>query len=266
MYTKEFIIDQLKAMGAPQNSTVIVHSSLRAVGEVEGRAEGLLDALIEYFTADGGLLCIPTHTWNNMRKPRITLDMTLGESCIGTLPRIAAADSRGVRSANPTHSMMVFGDRERAEEFVCGEEEVLTPTSPDGCYGKIYKRDGYVLLIGVGHNKNTFIHCIEEMIGITNRIDPVGTPVSVKYKNGEIINRVVNSFNEKLNGDVSEFFGKYEPAFRRHGCVVDGFIGSAQTQLCPARKLKEVVELVRKRSGEIELLHDGNPLDPSWYN
>lgn len=265
MYTKEFIIEQIRTMGAPRNSTVIVHTSLRAVGEVEGRGEGLLDALIEYFTAEGGLLCFPTHTWDNMGTPRITLDMTLAESCIGAMPRIAAADPRGVRSANPTHSMMVFGDRDTAEEFVSGEEAVLTPTSPDGCYGKIYDRDGYVLLIGVGHDKNTFIHCIEEMIGITNRIDPEGTAVSVKYKDGEIKNRVVNSFNEKLNGDVSEFFGKYEAAFRYHGCVVDGFVGSAPAQLCSARKLKEVVELVRKRSGGIELLHDDRPLDEKWY-
>ena len=265
MHTKEFIIEQLAELGAPRDSVVIVHTSLRAIGETEGRAEGLLDAFIEYFTADGGLLCIPTHTWNNYKKPRITLDMTKAESCLGTMPQIAAADPRGTRTPNPTHSMVVFGNPVRVAEFVRGEDEQITPTSPEGCYGKIYDQDGYVLLVGVGHNKNTFIHCVEEMLGITNRISPESTEMSVKYKNGEIKTRKINFLNERLNGDVSAYFGKYEPAFRYHGCVVDGYIGDAPTQLCSARKMKEVIELVRQRSREIELLHDDIPLKKEWY-
>ena len=63
MFNKEYIFNQLKEMGAPRDSIVFVHSSLKAIGEVEGRADGLIDILKEYFTAEGGLLCIPTHTW-----------------------------------------------------------------------------------------------------------------------------------------------------------------------------------------------------------
>mgnify|MGYP005801306921 FL=1 len=66
MYTKSQLFSQLKELGAPQDSIVLMHTSLRAVGDVEGRGEGLLDALIEYFTADGGLFCVPTHTWKNL--------------------------------------------------------------------------------------------------------------------------------------------------------------------------------------------------------
>ena len=43
MFNKEYIFGQLKEMGAPQDSIVLVHSSLKAVGEVEGRGDGLLD-------------------------------------------------------------------------------------------------------------------------------------------------------------------------------------------------------------------------------
>ena len=76
MYTKEMIMEQLTQMGAPRDSVVTVHSSLRAVGETEGRGEGLLDALIGYFTSRGGLLMIPTHTWANFFDHReLSLDM-----------------------------------------------------------------------------------------------------------------------------------------------------------------------------------------------
>ena len=105
MFKKSDIFNQLKNLRAPQDRIVLVHSSLRAIGDVEGRGEGLLDTLIEYFTADGGLLCIPTHTWANISdESKITLDLSVPKTCIGTLPDIAASASQ-VRTLHPTHSM-----------------------------------------------------------------------------------------------------------------------------------------------------------------
>ena len=59
LHTKQDIIEQLKKMNAPTDSIVLMHSSFRAIGEVEGGAEGLLDVLVEYFTKDGGLFVFP---------------------------------------------------------------------------------------------------------------------------------------------------------------------------------------------------------------
>ena len=132
IYTKEEIKEQLAAMGAPKGHVVIVHTALRLVGNLEGGGQTLLDALIEYFTEDGGLLCIPTHTWANLGTDKITLDMMTPESNLGAIPTLAVQDRRGVRSENPTHSMVVFGEREKALRFVSDEAKVTTPTSPDG--------------------------------------------------------------------------------------------------------------------------------------
>ena len=86
IYTKEMIKEQLAAMNAPQDAVVTVHSSLRKVGSVEGRGDGLLDAFIEYFTQDGGLFVVPTHTWDNLANlDKPTLDMNIPHTCIGKL-------------------------------------------------------------------------------------------------------------------------------------------------------------------------------------
>lgn len=61
MYTKEDLKEYLKAMGLTGKETILVHSSMKSIGEVEGRADTVLDALIEYFK--DGLLLLPTHTW-----------------------------------------------------------------------------------------------------------------------------------------------------------------------------------------------------------
>jgi hypothetical protein len=125
--------------------------------------------MIEYFTAEGGLFCVPTHTWSNPGDGKFTLDLTIPSSRLGTFPSVAAADPRGVRSVNPTHSMMVFGDRAAAEEFVKDDPFVLTSTSPKSCYGKIIDQGGHILLVGVAHNRNTILHCVGEMLDLPNR-------------------------------------------------------------------------------------------------
>lgn len=264
MYTKSEIKVQLAYMGAPKTDVVLIHSSLRAVGETEGRGEGLLEAFIEYFTEDGGLLCIPTHTWANvsdLTKP--TLDMTSSKTCIGTLPDIAAAHPMAKRSLHPTHSMAVFG--RGAEEFIVDEVMCETPAPPFGCYGKIYDRGGKILLVGVGHNRNTYLHGVEEMLGVQNRLSPEPLSMTLLHRDGTLESRLSHCHHAEGIGDVSKKYPKYEPAFRHYGHIIDGYVGNAPTQLCDARGMKEVLELIYKRSEGRELMMDDSPIDPSLY-
>ena len=266
IYSKEDILNQLIEMHAPKGSVVLIHSSLRAIGETEGRGEGLLDAFIEYFTADNGLLCIPTHTWDKIADENsITLDLMNPSTCIGTLPNIAAKHQDAVRSLHPTHSMAVFGDTQLVNDFVSNESYLTTPASPCGCYGKIFDKNGYILLIGVEHNRNTFLHCVEEMIGISNRIARTPKNATIRHVDGRIEKQIMHPHEAVGIGDVSLRYVKYERAFRYHGCIIDGKIGNAPAQLCNARKMKEVMELIYKRSGGIELMQDYEPLNEEYY-
>lgn len=266
MFTVKQIVKQLEEMRAPRDGIVLVHSSLRAVGEVEGGGQGLLDALIEYFTAEGGLLCIPTHTWGYMnKKDKITLDMTLAESNLGVLSRIAAADKRAVRTENPTHSMAVFGPRDRVLEFVKGEETLVSPTAPESCYGKLCREGGHVLLVGVAHNRNTYLHCVDEMLGIPDRMSEGTVKVSVKRPTGEIVEREMICHHSSFTVDLSLRFPQYETAFRYHHAITDGFVGNAPTQLCDTVKMKEVVEMIWERSGHKDVLRDEFPIPQRFY-
>ena len=265
MITKQEILDSLCAMEAPRDKVVLFHSSLRLVGEIDGGAKAILDALIEYFTADGGLLCIPTHTWDNLGRDVPTLDMSSSHSCLGALSRIAAEDNRGVRSQNPSHSMVVFGEREKALEFIKDDAYIDTPTSPDSCYGKLFKLSGYVFLCGVSHNKNTYLHTVEEILELKNRMDTEYMTLSIKNVNGEISERQMRLFKCSFTDDVSLRFHKYETAFRHHRCIKDGYIGDAPCQLCSAVGMKEVVELILQRIGDCDPLADEEPLNPRLY-
>lgn len=259
MHTKESLLCQLAALDAPRDVPVLVHTSLRAVGPVEGRADGFLDALIAYFTKDcspeGGLLCIPTHTWANLGKgDPVTLDMNSGETCIGTLPSVAALRPDAHRSLHPTHSMAVFGDPEKAEDFIVGEVMVDTSTGPGGCYGKLYDRGGFILLAGVGHNRNTYLHSVEERLGVPNRLSEKYARVDIRLKSGDVIERPIRHHSAAGIGDVSARYPRYEPAFRFHGCIRDGALGDAPVQLCDCRRMALVMALIRARSGGRELM------------
>ena len=266
MFTKKDIINQLKELNAPTNSIVLIHSSLKAIGAIEGRAEALLDTFIEYFTSDGGLLCIPAHTWDRIGDlSRITLDFSNPQTCIGTLSNIAVKHQNAVRSCHPTHSMAVFGDKMRVTEFVSGEEIFDTPANPKGCYGKIYNNNGYILLIGVGHNRNTYLHCVEEMLDVPNRISKVPKKATIQFSDGTVTEKWLHPHEAIGIGDVSLKYPKFEQAFRYHNCITDGKIGNADGQLCNARKMKDVMEMIYLRSGKKDLLTDDTPIPTQYY-
>ena len=258
MYTKEQLLSQLNTFKSAVGKPVLVHSSLRSVGAVEGGGEAILDVLKEFFTQNNGLLCVPTHTW-----AWDTMDLRKAESCIGTMPRLAAARDDGIRSMNPTHSMMVFGDG--AQDFVACELSASSPIAPDSCYGKLFEEDGYVLLLGVGHESNTYLHCVEEMLGVPGRMTQEKVARYIIDRNGNKHTRYIHWFDDSKIEDPSLYFGKYEPAFRYHGAICDGKLGDASVQLCSARKMYEVMALVRRRTNGAELLCDHTPLPVSSY-
>ena len=263
-YTKEEIFAQLQALGATGDGVVLVHSSLRAVGPVEGGGKALLDALISYFTKDGGLLLIPCHTWHRLGE-EITLDMASSDNCLGALSTLAAEDERGLRTDSPTHSVVIFGDRERAKRFSDGEKEAKTPTGEETCYGRLYREGGKVLLLGVGHNRNTYLHAVDEILGIQNRMEKEkSTFVSVKYPDGKVEKREIYLFYTDFVEDISDRFIKYEIPFRYHRAVTDGFVGNAPSQLCDAEKMKEVLERIYQNSPS-DPLDTENPIEAKYY-
>ena len=264
IYTKEDILAQLGAMKLPRDRIVLAHSALRLVGKLEAGPKTLLDAMIEYFTAEGGLFCVPTHTWGNLGK-EITLDVADPTTCLGAFSDFAAADPRGKRSLNPTHSMAVFGDEAKVAAFLEGEDRISSGTAPESCYGKIYRAGGYILLIGVSHARNTYLHCVDEILGVPNRITDEPREMRIKLPSGEVLTRLLKCHHTDFTNDISLRFPKYEIAFRYHGAITDGFIGNAPTQACDAVIMKEVMERIMENSPDKDPLCDEWTLPPLLY-
>ncbi|MBE6669766.1 MAG: AAC(3) family N-acetyltransferase [Ruminococcaceae bacterium] len=243
MYVKrEDVFSMLSHLGISKDKKLTVHTSLRSVGAIEGGADGLIDSFTEYLSE--GLLIIPTHTWKNVNRSSPHFDVRTTLPCIGTLPTVAVRREDGVRSLHPTHSVVAFG--EGAEEYIKGEEKCRTPAPIFSCLSRLYEEDGVILLLGVGHERNTYLHAVEERIGVENRINKEGFDIRVTDRNGKSL--VIRDYHpHKTEGlppgvpGVSEFYPNYKYALEYTGAVKYTNLGGALVYCCDARRTADTV-------------------------
>ena len=143
-YTKADLKHDLAAMGLTGNETILIHSSMKSIGTVEGGADTVLDALMEFFAE--GLLLLPTHTWRFINEENRMFDVCRSPCCVGILPELFRQRPGVVRSLHPTHSMAAYG--KDAAAYIEGELDANTPCTPGGCYDRLRAAHGKVLLLG----------------------------------------------------------------------------------------------------------------------
>lgn len=248
-YTKESLQAQLREMGILPTDTVLIHTSYRAVGDVEGGPDALLDAFCEYL--EGGLFLVPTHTWGVVRPDDPIYDVRETVPNIGLIPRIAAKREDGFRSLHPTHSIWGFGADARA--FLAGEEYAGTPAPIGGAWCRLGDRGAKILLIGVGLNRNTYIHAVDELAGLDDRLHEQVYDVTVIDHEG---NRTTHPY--RRHGKTgSEFFGKFEEMLTAGGAIGQGRLGDAEVKLVDARLCRDILLRFYARTTENYCLMEG---------
>lgn len=246
MLTKKDIHRFLKENGISPDDKVTVHASLRSLGKTENGADGLIDGISSYL--GGGLLMIPTHTWDNVGKDSPFYDVFTTKPCIGTLAEVAAFREDGVRSLHPTHSIAAFG--RGAGEFLKGEEKCGSP-APLGCaLSRLYEEHGKVLLIGVGHERNTYLHSVDERLGIPDRLREESFVIDIKGYDGKLIKSPPfhTHFTRAADTCVSEYYPNYKAAFEHTGAVSYAQLGNALVYVCDAVKMTDTVRMLWERA------------------
>ncbi len=240
MYTKEDLKKCLSDMGLSGKEAIMVHSSMKSIGEVEGGADTVVDALMEFFAQ--GLLMAPTHTWAQMSAEYATFDPQKEPACVGIIPNIFRKREGVYRSLHPTHSIAVYG--EDAEEYIKGEENASSPCPPGGCWDRLGKIGAQILLLGVTHTRNTFIHSVDEAMGIPDRLTDEPTLMHIVMPDGALKDvQMYRHFNRTLGtGNFSEEFDKMKQAFYDLGAAKEVKFGDAACILCDAPGIAEVCQ------------------------
>ena len=147
-----------------------------------------------------------------------------------------------VRSLHPTHSIAACGRGTAA--YLAGELENNTPCTPGGCYDRLREVGGKILLLGVSHARNTFLHSVEEVLNVPNRLTDKPLQLTVVDGAGAEHTVYMRRHYNAQQPHISEDFVKLEQAYLDCGAAKNTKFGDAACILCDANELFRVTRHV----------------------
>lgn len=251
MHTKQSLMKQLESAAINKYGTILMHSSMKSIGDVEGGADTVLDALSQYMQE--GLLVLPTHTWSYIKTDNPKFYVESSPVCVGILPELFRNREGVQRSLHPTHSVAALG--QDAASFIAGAEMFDTPCHRESVWGKLLDRKAQILLVGVDQRRNTFIHGIEEWIDIPGRLTDDHQKLYTILPDGTEI-EVPSRRHHGLSW--SEHFWKVEKLLEQQGAIYKAPFGDAVMWVCDTVKLTDILTAMLLQNPD--LFSDNEPL------
>ncbi len=163
MLTFDNLVTEFRAIGVAPGDTLLVHSSYKSFGGVEGGPQAVIDALLEVLTPEGTLI-MPNFNFDFCKgKP---WDVRETPSKMGYMTELVRKDPRAKRVFHPIYSFAVIG---KHAEFLTAEQ-YESSYGKNSVFGKLRELDGKIMVVGLSYNDSmTFFHHIEEMEGVDYR-------------------------------------------------------------------------------------------------
>lgn len=233
MHTHNSLKADLRSLGLKPEDTVLIHSSMKSLGKIDGGAEGFLQTLAEFF--EPGLLAFPTLSWDlvNFRQPVFSVRDT--PCTTGLLPELFRRFPGVCRSLHPTHSMAALGND--AKSFLEGHEKFDSPCHRNSPWGRLYDLEAKILFIGVSISCNTFLHGVEEWLPVPDMLTEDAENLVVYDYSG---NRIEVA-SRRHSGDHSAFYNRVEGLFRENGALSEGKLGDARALVLQAKAAGDLV-------------------------
>jgi aminoglycoside N3'-acetyltransferase len=168
---------------------VLVHSSLKALGYVEGGPATVVEALVDVFVEqNAGSVMLPTYSIDGtMHTTLLTgavFDVRTTPSNLGAIPEAFRRHSDAVRSIHPTHFLAAIGPDARwlvEEHHTCG-----TSFGTGSPMAKTLDRHSYLLGLGTNLGNVTYYHCLEEIEpNFPVNVFTADSPISVECRDYE---------------------------------------------------------------------------------
>ena len=170
---KQDILNALKEIGLKQGLSVMVHTSLSSLGFVCGGAQIVIESLLETVGIDGTII-MPTQSWKNLdpstgvhwEEPKEWYDIIRENwpaydkditptNTMGSVAEMFRKWKGTLRSDHPARSVAAWG---KYASYITENHDLSNIFGEGSPLSKLYDLDGYVLLIGVGYDKNTSLH------------------------------------------------------------------------------------------------------------
>ncbi len=165
MVTKNDIQRAARAAGICLGDMVLVHSSFKSLGPVEGGAETVIAGLLDAIGPEGTLV-LPTFAQKDFANAYETWHMDK-PSDTGYLTEYFRTRPGSVRSDQATHAVAACGAKARWLTETHGHTHNLfgnmgdTPFSADSPWEKMFRENAKILMLGVTPLYTTFRHYVE---------------------------------------------------------------------------------------------------------
>lgn len=235
MNSLSVIEKDLKKLGLQQGDVVITHSSLKSMGQVEGGADTLIDALIQVVGSEGTVL-FPALSFFPCCSTR-KFDQNLTPCCVGTIPEVFRKRQGVLRSFHPTHSVCAFG--KKAEEITKYHYLDDTPVGKNSPYQKLIECGGKILMLGCGLRPNTFMHGVEEIgnapycLGDAMTFEMTDKDGNVTYKD------IKQHYFHREGGNIDQRYDRVVDVLTLNQDYVVGNVHGATAYLIDAKKLSQ---------------------------
>ena len=242
MYKFEELFEGFQKLGVEQGDTLLVHSSYKSFGEVDGGPQTVVRALEAALGTDGeGTLIMPTFNFDfNKGMP---WDVRKTRSKMGALTEIVRIEPRAKRVFHPFYSFAVLG--KHAE--MLGSLRYKSAYERDSVFGKLRDLDGKIMVIGLSYNNSmTFFHHIEQMEGVDYRF--------LKQFTGEVTDENGNTYTDTfemlvrdIDKGVMTMVDPMGALMEEAGIIQSRKIGDADVKLMKANEVYEFTAREMKR-------------------
>jgi aminoglycoside 3-N-acetyltransferase-4 len=222
--SKAEVTGQLRSLGVNRGGVLLVHTSFRATGPVEGGPLGLIQALRDALGPEGTLV-MPS--WSEEDELPFDMLTTPASPSLGVV-----ADTfwrlPGVLRSNHLQAFAAAGPE---ADRIVSDPLPLPPHVPESPVGRVHDSDGQVLLLGVGHDADTTLHLAELLAGVPYRVPRHCTVLqdgrTIRIDYGE-------------NDHCCARFAFADEWLRTRGHQSEGRVGHAQARLARARDIVSV--------------------------
>jgi aminoglycoside 3-N-acetyltransferase len=244
LQTRASLAADLAAIGVRPGMALIVHSSLSRIGWVVSGAEAVIWALMDVLGPQGTLV-MPTFsgeltdpaTWTNPAVPETWHDRIRAHILpfdpartptrnMGQISELFRTWPGVHRSQHPVLSLAAWG---RHASALVSDHPLAWALGDDSPMGRFYDCDGWILLIGVGYDRNSSLHLAETRARY-RRTKLRRVPIK---RDGTI----VWEEHPDVADDGGVLFPGIGAAFDATGRVTMGHVGSAESRLMRQRDL-----------------------------
>jgi len=233
----------LRGLGVVEGDRLAVHSSYKAIGPVDGGPAAVVRALMGA-VGEGGTLLMPVF---NEPPDLFCLDETA--STCGIITEMFRKMPDVSRSLHPTHSVAAWG--KDAEWIASAHEEGRTALGVDSPFDRLSTRGGKILLLGVGHNRNSTVHVGEAHFGPPYFGIPYtegySRPIKVRNRLGKLV-----TFTIRQCPGCSRNFCVVGDRMQEKGMLRKGTVGNAESTIMRgADVIETVAELLEESLGTL---------------